>query len=225
MASRAQRGQQPAERHRGQVVSHTPGRVRIRMDEDHRRQATLGQLERGLANRAGVSSVSTNARTGSVLVHYDRHNLSRDDLLAVLHDLGMIVLDVTGGDIVADASDQRVVGVQAEVGHSTTAVTVMDALTDLDRRLSRLTGGKLDVKLLFPLGLGGLALRQIATHGLGLAEVPGYVLLWYAFDAFYKLHQRRTAQLVEAAAEHVMLNHPEPDALTDDIMLVDETGD
>ena len=53
---------------------------------------------------------------------------------------------------------------------------MLDALTDLDHRISRLTGGKLDLKLLVPVGLGLLAMRQVALNGFGLAQVPGYVL-------------------------------------------------
>jgi hypothetical protein len=38
-------------------------------------------------------------------------------------------------------------------------------------------------------------------NGLGLSQVPGYVLLWYTFDSFYKLHQRKSAAVVERASE------------------------
>jgi len=199
--------------------------MRIRLHEEHRQPGVLGQFEQGLRERPEIASVSTNTRTGSVLVQYDRHGLSRDDVLAIFHDIGLIVQDIAGAETIGDEAEQRPVGAGAVVGHSTAAVTVMDALTDLDRRLSVLTGGKLDVKLLFPLSLGALALRQIATTGLGLAEVPGYVLLWYAFDSFYKLHQRQTARLVEAALAEPTPPYEDPDTSADDVMLVDETGD
>jgi hypothetical protein len=31
---------------------------------------------------------------------------------------------------------------------------------------------------------------QLATRGLGMTEVPAYVLLWYAFDSFWKFHRQ-----------------------------------
>jgi len=31
--------------------------------------------------------------------------------------------------------------------------------------------------------------------------VPGYVLLWYTFDSFYKLHQRKAAAAVREASD------------------------
>lgn len=49
------------------------------------------------------------------------------------------------------------------------------------------------LKLLFPLALAGVGLRQWVTQGLGLAQVPAYVLLWYAFDSFWKFHRGSTS--------------------------------
>jgi hypothetical protein len=207
--------------------------VRIRLDPAHRQNAVLGPLAQRLLGQHGVSAVAMNARTGSVLVNYDHQRLPFDELLDVCHDVGLIVHDVLDDGVFGDEEEQpQLVGVAPEVGHSSTASTVMDALTDLDQRLSRLTGGRIDVKLLFPIGLGVLGVRQIALGGLGLAEVPAYVLLWYAFDAFYKLHQRRTAQLVETVpAEPTTGQARLTAALTgagievDEALLVDETGD
>jgi len=212
--------------HHGQIVSHLAGRLRVRLHPEHRQEAVLVKVQQGLLEQHGVSAVTTNARTGSLLVHYDHHRLSREDLLACLYDVGVIARDISGAEEIPEDLDLAQSG--AEVApHSTTAVGLMDALTDLDRRLSELTGGKLDVKLLFPLGLGVMALRQIAVAGLGLEQVPGYVLLWYTFDSFYKLHQRRTANIVEAAAEHIMQDHgpagTHADDVVDGVMIVDET--
>jgi hypothetical protein len=97
--------------------------------------------------------------------------------------------------------------------NSASATGILDAVTDLDHRISELTGGKVDLKVLVPAGLGLMALRQVALNGLGLGQVPGYVLLWYTFDSFYKLHQRKTAALVEKAAEQVLDADPETESV------------
>jgi hypothetical protein len=223
---RRRSGDQPVmpRHHRGRVVSHTAGRIRVRVHPEHRQEVVLGKVQRELEGQRGVAAVTTNARTGSVLVHYDHQRLSREALLAMLHDVGIVARDLAGAEELPEDLDPN--ESNADVApHSTTATGLMDALTDLDRRLSELTGGKLDVKLLFPLGLGVLAARQIATAGLGLADVPGYVLLWYTFDSFYKLHQRRTAHVIEAAAEHITQGEHTAGSHLDDhdeVMIVDE---
>jgi len=160
--------------------------MRVRLHRNQRDPAELAQIQHRLAGRDGVSAVATDARTGSVLVTYDHHALSKDDLKTMLFDVGVIARDVLGAEGVPED-----LGLEA-APHSSTATGLLDALTDLDQRVSKLTGGRIDIKLLVPAGLGLIGLRQIMTSGLGLAEVPAYVLLWYTFDSFYKLHQRRT---------------------------------
>jgi hypothetical protein len=228
-ASRRQQrsGDQPVMpgHHHGSIVSHMDGRIRVRLHPKHRQDAVLDTVQQKLEGQRGVSAVTTNPRTGSVLVTYDHHRLSREDLLACMYDVGVIVREIGGAEDLPEDLDPTEGGTEV-APHSSTAVGLMDALTDLDRRLFELTGGKLDVKLLFPLGLGVLAARQIAVAGLGLEQVPGYVLLWYTFDSFYKLHQRRTTHVIEAAAEHITQAHPPSSAhagdVDDEVMIVDE---
>jgi hypothetical protein len=116
-----------------------------------------------------------------VLVHYDRQTRSSADMLSILRDVGVLVEDTARGLGLELA--------EAGAGSSTTSVRIVDALTDLDRQLSLLTGRTVDLKLLFPMALGGVGLWRAATSGLGLTEVPAYVLLWYAFDSFWKFHR------------------------------------
>ena len=185
--------------HHGRIVSHAPGRVRVRLHREHRSAPALAQIERSLAAQPGVAAVSTNPRTGSVLMSFDHVAISKDDVLGMLFDAGVVARDLLDAEEVP-----RDLG-EGSTEHSTTATGLIDALTDLDGRVARLTGGRFDVKLLVPLGMGLLAARQIATVGLGLGQVPGYVLLWYAFDSFYKLHQRREVTVPQAVAGDVVL--------------------
>lgn len=189
----------------GQIVSHTAGRMRVRLHQQHRDPAALEALEDRLCEHAAVASVTTNRRTGSVLVHYDHQRLTKDDLVELLWDAGVVARDLLGAEeIPEDLGGAPASSSPSAASHSTTATSLLDALTDLDQRLSKLTNGTLDVKLLVPTSLGLLAIRQIAMNGLGLSQVPGYVLLWYTFDSFYKLHQRRSATIAQEAAEQYL---------------------
>jgi hypothetical protein len=205
--SRSKTRQHDDARH-ARIVSHAPGRMRVRLHPEYRDPEALAEIEQSLRAQGGVSSVSTDARTGSVLVHYDRHALSKDDLVSMLFDVGVVARDLLGAEEVPEdlGRGDEDTGVAQ---HSAGATGILDAVTDLDHRISELTGGKVDLKLLVPAGLGLMALRQVALNGLGLGQVPGYVLLWYTFDSFYKLHQRKTAALVEKAAEQVLDADPD----------------
>jgi hypothetical protein len=128
----------------------------------------------------GPGRTEVNANTGSVLVRYDRHTRSSADVLSILRDVGVLVEETARSVLELP---------EAGAARSTTSIRVIDAVADLDRQLSRLTGRTVDLKLLFPMALGGIGLWRVATNGLGLTEVPAYVLLWYAFDSFWKFHR------------------------------------
>jgi hypothetical protein len=187
--------------------------MRVRLHRSHRDPAALEAIEDQLSEHPAIASVATNPRTGSVLVQYDHHRLTKDDVRELLWDCGLVARDLLGAEEIPEGlGRESEIGPKSEaVPHSTTATTLLDALTDLDQRLSRATNGKLDIKLLVPASLGLLALRQVAINGLGLIEVPGYVLLWYTFDSFYKLHQRRAVDVVQEAAEQYLEEHADED--------------
>lgn len=127
------------------------------------------------------------------MVRYDRHATPHEALVGALGDVGVILRDVVddvGGEELPSGGP----------GRSTSSVTLVDAVSDLDRRLSELTGRQIDLKLLFPLSLGVLGLRQVLTSGWGLTEVPAYVMLWYAFDSFWKFHREPPGPVAAGAA-------------------------
>jgi hypothetical protein len=67
----------------------------------------------------------------------------------------------------------------------------VQALDDLNRRILAVTGHRVNLRTLLPVGLAGLGLALTLKHGLGLGMLPGWLPLWLAFDAFVKLHPRK----------------------------------
>lgn len=177
-----------------QVVSDTPGRLRIRVRPERRRSDFMQRVQSHVGGKQGIRGVDTNANTGSVTVKYDPAHHSAADVWSMLHDLGVVAEAVTGEELPGlDTS-----------GSSAAGAGIIDAVSRLDEQIARLTGHQVDLKVLVPLGLGALGVAQIAQNGLQLSEVPGYVLIWYAFDSFFKLHvqaQRPSARGEEARGE------------------------
>lgn len=174
----------------GQVASHTPGRLRVRLAPPHRQAQVLQAIHAHLEQHPAICTIETRQPSGSVVVRYDPSALSGESLLGLFHAVGVVVHDVGGG-----AGMEPVAETPARNGPgSVPANSVMGALDDADRRLAAITGHRLDLKLLFPLTVGALGLRQLLASGWGLTEVPAFVLLWYAFDAFWKLHVGRPAR-------------------------------
>ena len=79
------------------------------------------------------------------------------------------------------------------------AKTFVSALEDLDHRISALTGRTLDLRVLVPLGLVGAGVWQLCEKGLMLDTVPGWLLVWFAFDAFIELRPQSASPAAPAA--------------------------
>ena len=164
----------------GRIASSTPGRLRLRMYNPKSQPELIQRVKAYLHNRPGIQRVDTNRTTGSVTIQYDSAIHSHHSLLAMLYDIGVIMHDImTGGK-----------SIPPDNGTCSASIQITNAIRDMDRRVFQLTGGKIDLKLIVPLFMGALGIRQILREGLGISHVPGYVLLWYAADAFYRLHQQ-----------------------------------
>jgi Heavy metal associated domain 2 len=173
--------QQPV--HHAEIASHIPGRLRVRLDRASRQPQVLHGLKEELAGCPGVHEVAVNPGAGSLTIQYDAHRYPGTGIFGVLEDLDMLVAAVTGAPRLEGPAEGR--------GPSQAALTVVEALDDLDRRLFGLTGHTLNLRVLFPFGLAGLGVGLTLTNGLGLKMIPGWLPLWLAFDAFVKLHPQR----------------------------------
>jgi hypothetical protein len=78
------------------IASFIDGRIRIR-DRALTNPQTLLGLARMIESRPGVRRVSTNTRTGSLLLEYEPDVLSRESLLAAMHVLDAICGGKNGG--------------------------------------------------------------------------------------------------------------------------------
>ncbi|MBD2347065.1 HMA2 domain-containing protein [Anabaena subtropica] len=151
------------------IISDTPGRLRLRIAHSHRQPETMEQIANKLAAQSHIDQVRTNVAHGSIVIKYSEKNGTLDNVLATLQDLGMIFGEITQGSTEA-------------------ATTVSSAVVDLNKRVRQATDGVVDIRFLFPLGLSILSVRQLMIKGLQFEIIPWYVLAWYSFDSFIKLH-------------------------------------
>lgn len=177
--------QQDRTTHSAKVAHHISGRVRVRLRHSQHRSHVLRTIKSTLATHSGIHNIEVNEVAGSVAVTYDPTAHTLTGILGLLEDLNVTVgmlMDVP-----------RIENPMTGSGHSETALTLAEALDDLNRRLATVTGNMIDLRVLFPLGLVGLGLWQISKQGLMLDMLPGWVLVWLGFDAFLKLHTPHSA--------------------------------
>jgi copper chaperone CopZ len=149
-----------------QIVSSTARRTRIRLSRKRRHPKEMARIAEVLEASPQVSSVQANLNTGTIIVHHKQEGL--EDIKSRLQDMGVILM--------------------AAAGVETSAMSLADAVSDLDRHLGLGTRGLLNLKLLVPLGFGALAVLQLARQGFQIAGAPWYLLAYFAFDSYTRLN-------------------------------------
>jgi hypothetical protein len=160
-----------------QVVSQTPGRIRLRVHHPHRHKHKLEPIADALKKRVEIYRVKTHIPNGSITVHHGRELLSGEDIRAILQDLGIIFAEITE-EIPLPLN-----------GKSSAAAGITKATTDLNQRVNKITRGAVDLRFIMPFTFAVLAWRQLWLKGLQFETIPWYVLAWYAFDSFIKLNE------------------------------------
>jgi hypothetical protein len=158
------------------VVHAANGRLRLRVNgrTDEVRDV-LQSVERATAESPVM--VTTNQRTRSVLVAWDASEVQPDQVLELLRGANSALRDLTFGS-----------GHVHRGGRSVVAEVIERRLSRANRRVHGATEGTLDLRMLVPLTLAALSIRQFLRTGPRLVNAPWYVLAYYAFDTFYKLH-------------------------------------
>ncbi len=173
----AQEPLQSSIEHHTHIVSQTPTRTRLRLSHKRRTHPEINRIVHNLKQQPGVKDIQTNLNTGSIVIHHAAHSEAVTNLEDTLKDLGVILANVTGIDLPEPAS-----------GKSAVAQDFTSAIEDLNHRVGDATGHVIDLRVLIPSGLAVLALRQLLINGWQIEAAPWYVLAYYAFDSFIKLH-------------------------------------
>ncbi len=158
------------------VVSSTPSRTRLRVSPKRRNHQEMARIANALNAHPEVHEVRTNLQTGSIVVHHTHNEGWQEEMTAILQDLGIILGSV------ADVEEPL------SGGKSEVAGDIASAVKDLNERFGLATNGVVDLRMLFPMGLAALSLRELIQNEWEFETAPWYVLAWYAFDSFIKLH-------------------------------------
>lgn len=165
-----------------QVTHAVRGRIRVNVGTqatDAQRESMLSALQT-LGERPGMRTVTTDNRTGSALLTYNPSELSPEAVIDLVREAHAALAELNAPGV-ADLMDQT----------SAAARAIAHRFETADQRVLVATDGRLDLRMLVPVVLGGLSVRQFARQGVDLKSIPWYVLAWYSFDSFIKLHAGR----------------------------------
>jgi copper chaperone CopZ len=160
------------------VTHHSANRTRLRLPKHHRQKHKLSTVKKRLEKVPGVKEVEINERTGSILVHHeDASENSLENIGNAIEEVAMEAFEA-----LLDIEEESVPGL------SILSHLLKKNLSEADTKVASATNNMFDLKTLVPLGFLGLALFKLAKDKALLAEVPAFVLLYYAYDSYIKFH-------------------------------------
>jgi hypothetical protein len=163
---------------RARLAHSVPGRLRVRLDRRETDPEALEPLLARLRRRRGVRSARFNPVSGSVVVEYDPAALTET---ALLGDLPAV--EAPGPAVAPPGPGPRISAARS----SQPARALTRCWWETDAALARASGGWIDLKLLVPLALALLAVRQLLRRGQ-LQDLSWHGLLWYSYNLFYHFH-------------------------------------
>ncbi len=165
--------------------SKTHGRIRIRLDKDHRSPEQMAQLKAQLEQDERVSEVVINERTGSVTVKHGTEHDGHEILHKALSEAELLA------EVALEVEPPEEEGKEGPTGQAKLDQQIADLMVKADRALYRLSGGRIHARgRIVPLSIAGIGVAQIAVYGISLETLPGPVLIFLAWD----IHNRFTKE-------------------------------
>jgi hypothetical protein len=155
---------------RAQVVHSMPGRLRLRFARGEAEPRSVEALLERVRRQPGVRSARFNPGSGSIVVEYDPSMLPP---AALLRDLPVAPPE-------APTPSRSPAGTSA-------ADILAHGWWEANAVLARISGGRADLRLLVPLALALLAVRELIRQG-ELQSAPWHALLWYSYNVFYHFY-------------------------------------
>jgi hypothetical protein len=154
------------------VIHHHPGRLRVRA-EAFREGDAAARARAALDAEHGISQVSHNPRTGSLLIEYQPALADPEAILAR----------------VAAAAGLDLPGEEAILRRREPAIVAIDAAREVNDLVHELTGYRADLRALIPAGMAALAAYSFAYHKD--ERLPRWDnLLYWSYNIFTQLHRR-----------------------------------
>jgi hypothetical protein len=191
--------------HKGHVIHHVRGRMRVKVPGAKGDPALLQLIKEAISPLRGVRQVEVNPSTGSVVVLYDAsgHDQFQHQLAMQASQSGLFMLqppELSEVDQLARRIEQEAEFLSE---HSDTARKMVDLVKDINLSIRKATNNAVDLKVLLPLALAAYSIVELESD----ISTPLWVTLGiFSFNSFLTLHH---SQAVHVDRREVTINSPE----------------
>jgi hypothetical protein len=172
-----------------ELVHHHPGRLRVRAEVLRNDAELAARVTEALDGVPGISRVTHNAQTGSVLVEYEPGLVEPDAIAERIAEAAQLI----------SPFDPR-----AAKPVFRPANAIIDGTKGLNAIAEELLGGHADLRTLVPAALAGAAAYSFA-FGKGPRLPRWDNLLWWSYSVFASLHARDIGGVNKAPAGGVIV--------------------
>jgi hypothetical protein len=168
-----------------ELVHHHPGRLRVRAASLRDNAALAERITRALEGIPGISQVTHNPKTGSVLVAYEPGLVEPDAIALRMAETAELI----------SPFDPR-----AAKPVPRPASALIEGARELNAIAQELTGGRADLRSIVPAALAGAAAYSFAFGKVH--RLPRWDnLLWWSYSVFASLHARDIAIATDGASD------------------------
>lgn len=169
-----------------ELVSHFPGRLRVRAETFRVMPEVAADVAQRLREEPGVRRVDPASRTGSLVISYAPEEVQLPRIVNLLVRLG----GLHGLEVDARHDDPNV---------KAPGERVIELLRVWDKTVGRAMNGKLDLRVALP---GALAAAGLGVFFFGRRRTPEwYDLIFWSFVTFVNLNPRKDSNGRQAHAE------------------------
>lgn len=157
-----------------QVVSQTPGRLRLRITHQHQNQEEMKLIANFLtAFFPQIDQVKINSQTGSITIYSADKNTSFAEILGKLQAKGMIIISTPE--------------------EKSQPAKLTQTLSNLNQQVKQITKESVDLRVIIPFTVAAIALKRVLPPLAKWKTTTLYLLLWYGLESLVKLNDDEKA--------------------------------
>jgi Heavy metal associated domain 2 len=150
------------------IISNTPGRLRLRIDREHRQIEVMNKIAIALKTWvAQIDRVRPNTNNGSLTFYYQPDSVNFAEVFNQLKAFGIIVEDLP------ETLSQK----------SFATTRLKDAIDSVDRQIQQITNNAIDLKRIVSLLLSLFVFRGLFTKNPRFKGISWFLFGWYILSS------------------------------------------
>ncbi|BAY17141.1 hypothetical protein NIES21_29760 [Anabaenopsis circularis NIES-21] len=154
-----------------QIVSQTPGRLRLRISPQHQEKAEIQLIANYLkVFFPQIDQVKVNSQTGSITIYTPAENSNFAEIIDKLQAQGLVIITP---------------------GEKSQPVKLTQTLFKFNQQVTNITKESVDLRVIIPFTVVAIVLKRLLPPLARWKTTTLYLLLWYGLESLVKLSDKK----------------------------------